>query len=108
MSWFYLVLAIVLEVASTVAMKYSDGFRNILPSFLMMAFSLSSFCLVTLALKRIDVGTAYAIWSGVGTSMITVIGYFAFKESLDIVKMGSIIMIIVGVAGLNLTGSAHN
>ncbi|MEK7432337.1 MAG: multidrug efflux SMR transporter [Cyanobacteriota bacterium] len=107
MSWFYLALAIILEVLGTVAMKYSDGFTKILPSVLMMAFSLSSFCLVTMALKRIDVGTAYAIWSGVGTSMITIIGYFAFKESLDLMKMGSIAMIIVGVVGLNFSGGSH-
>lgn len=107
MSWLFLILAIILEVASTVAMKYSDGFTRMLPSILMMVFSLSSFCLVTIALKRIDVGTAYAIWSGAGTAMITIIGFFAFKESFDLIKAGSILMIIIGVAGLNVSGSSH-
>lgn len=107
MSWLFLILAIILEVASTVAMKYSEGFTRMLPSILMMVFSLSSFALVTLALKRIDVGTAYAIWSGVGTALITIIGFVAFKESFDMIKLASLVMIIVGVAGLNVSGNAH-
>ncbi|MFW6323870.1 MAG: DMT family transporter, partial [Desulfovibrionales bacterium] len=72
--WLYLTGAIILEVAGTVSMKLSEGFTNILPSVLLFLFYGVSFVGLTLALKRIDVSIAYAVWSGLGTLLISLIG----------------------------------
>ncbi len=102
--WLYLAGAIMLEVAGTTSMKLSHGFTKIIPSVLIFMFYISSFVALTLALKKIDVSSAYAIWSGVGTALITVIGIAYFREPATIVKLVSIVLIILGVVGLNLSG----
>ncbi len=103
--WFYLVVAILLEVTGTTFMKLSSGFTRLAPSCLMVAFYILSFSALTLAVKRIEISTAYAIWSGVGTALIAVIGIMIFKETLTPVKILSILLIIVGVVGLKATAS---
>jgi len=103
LSWFYLVLAIILEVAGTTAMKLSEGFSKIGPSIAMIVFYIASLFALTLALKKIDVSVAYAIWAGVGTSLIAIIGIIYFKEPLTLIKAISIALIIIGVVGLNLS-----
>ena len=105
--WFYLIIAILLEVAGTTSMKLSDGFSRLVPSVLIFVFYGLSFAGLTLALKRIDVSIAYAIWAGLGTALITVIGLAYFKEPATLIKLISIGLIIVGVIGLNLDGYAH-
>ena len=102
--WLYLAGAIMLEVAGTTSMKLSHGFTKIVPSVLIFMFYISSFVALTLALKKIDVSSAYAIWSGVGTAFITIIGIAYFREPATIVKLVSIVLIILGVVGLNLSG----
>ena len=103
MSWFYLILAIIFEVAGTTAMKLSEGFSKIGPSIAMMVFYIASLFALTLALKRVEMSIAYAIWAGVGTSLITIIGIFYFKEPLTLLKTVSISLIILGVVGLHLS-----
>ncbi|HMA66627.1 MAG TPA: multidrug efflux SMR transporter [Desulfosalsimonadaceae bacterium] len=105
--WFYLFLAIVLEVAGTTAMKLSEGFARALPSIMIFVFYSLSFAGLTLALKKIDVSVAYAIWSGLGTALITAIGMLCFREPATLIKIASIGLIILGVAGLNLDSWAH-
>lgn len=107
MSWLFLILAIGFEVAGTTCMKLSDGFTKLAPSLGMAAFYACSLTMLTLALRRIDVSVAYAIWSGLGTALIAVIGIAVFREPLTAMKIGSIVMIILGVVGLNLAGGAH-
>ncbi|MBI3652511.1 MAG: multidrug efflux SMR transporter [Acidobacteria bacterium] len=107
MQWIYLVLAIVLEVSGTTCMKLSTGFTKALPSVLMFVFYAASFSLLTLALKKIDVSLAYAVWSGMGTALIATIGVLWFNEPLTAVKLISLALIITGVIGLNLSGGAH-
>ena len=104
-AWLLLTIAIALEVAGTTSMKLSDGFSKITPSVLIALFYLSSFTLFTFALKKIDVSIAYAIWSGVGTAAITAIGILYFREPVSAIKLASIGLIILGVAGLNLSGA---
>jgi small multidrug resistance pump len=106
MHWFYLLLAIVLEVTGTTCMKLSAGFTKMLPSVLMFVFYILSFSALTLALKKVDVSVAYAIWSGMGTALIATIGILWFNEPLTMMKLISLVLIIVGVIGLNL-GGAH-
>jgi len=105
--WLYLSGAIVLEVAGTTSMKLSAGFTKILPSVLIFVFYSASFVALTFALEKIDVSVAYAVWSGVGTALIAVIGMAYFRESATIIKLASIGLIIVGVVGLNLSGAKH-
>jgi len=88
-------------------MKLSAGFTKILPSVLIFVFYSASFVALTFALKKIDVSVAYAVWSGVGTALIAVIGMAYFRESATIIKLASIGLIIVGVVGLNLSGAKH-
>ncbi|MFY9553656.1 MAG: multidrug efflux SMR transporter [Blastocatellia bacterium] len=107
MTWLYLVLAILLEVSGTTCMKLSDGFTKVVPSILLFVFYTLSFGMLTLALKRLDVSVAYAVWSGVGTALIATIGVLWFKEPLTALKLISLALIIVGVVALNLAGGAH-
>lgn len=103
MHWFYLIGAIVLEVLGTTSMKLSEGFTRLLPSVLIFIFYAGAFVGLTLALKRMEVSVAYAIWSGVGTALIAVIGFLWFRETVTTVKLVSLTMIVLGVIGLNLT-----
>ncbi|WP_010502091.1 DMT family transporter [Paenibacillus elgii] len=107
MYWLYLGAAIALEIAGTISMKFSQGFTRLTPSILMVVFYLLAFTALNFSLKQIDVSVAYAIWSGLGTAVIAVIGYLYFNESMSLLKAGSIVLIILGVIGLNLGGGAH-
>jgi len=78
--WLYLVIAIVLEVIGTTSMKFSEGFTKIIPSILMFVFYLASLAALTLALKKIDVSVAYAVWAGLGTALIATIGIVYFID----------------------------
>ena len=98
--WLALAGAILLEIAGTVSMKLSHGFSRTLPSVLLFVFYGLSFGLMTVAIKRIEMSVSYAIWSGVGTATIALVGVFAFRESLTAVQIASIVLIIVGVVGL--------
>ncbi len=100
----FLLAAIVLEVSGTTCMKLSYGFSRIVPTVLMGIFYAMSLAALTMALKRIEVGTAYAIWSGLGTALIALIGVVGFNESLTFFKVISIVLIIAGVVGLHLSG----
>jgi small multidrug resistance pump len=106
-SWIYLVGAIVLEVAGTTSMKLSFGFTKLLPSILLFVFYGLSFVAFTFALKGIDVSIAYAVWAGIGTALIAAIGMTFFKEPVSVMKLCSIMVIIIGVAGLHLSGLEH-
>ncbi len=103
MYWFYLALAILFEVCGTTSMKLSQGFTRLYPTILMVLFYTLSFSFLTLALKKIDISVAYAIWSGVGVMLISIIGIFFFKESINLLKFVSILLIITGVIGLHLS-----
>ncbi|MGC8719291.1 MAG: DMT family transporter [Thermodesulforhabdaceae bacterium] len=105
MAWLYLILAILFEVAGTTCMKLSAGFSKLIPSILLFLFYAGSFVAVTFALKEIDVSIAYAVWSGLGTALITLVGIFFFRESVTLLKIVSILLIIIGVMGLNLAGA---
>jgi len=103
-AWIWLIGAIVFEVLGTTAMKLSEGFTKTMPSVAMGVFYILSLTALTYALKKFDVSMAYAIWSGVGTALITLIGIWYFKESVSVMKLASIGLIIIGVVGLHLSG----
>jgi len=100
--WLALTAAIVTEVAGTTAMKLSYGFSRLVPSICMACFYVVSFSLLAIALKYIAVSSAYAIWSGVGTALVAVIGFWYFRETVTVPKLVSIALIIAGVIGLKM------
>jgi len=104
-AWLWLALAIGLEVSGTICMKLSNGFERWLPTAGMALFYIGSFCALTLALKRIELGMAYAIWAGVGTALIALLGVLLFNETATVMKGCAILMIIGGVALLHLSGA---
>lgn len=107
MSWIYLLLAIVFEVAGTTSLKLSEGLTNPVPSVAMLVLYGLSFASLAFALKQLEVGVVYAIWAGIGTAAITLIGVWWFQESLTLSKVISIGLIIAGVVGLNLAGGSR-
>ncbi|WP_129309784.1 multidrug efflux SMR transporter [Streptomyces sp. L2] len=106
MGYLLLAGAIAAEVAATTAMKYSEGFSRLWPSLITALGYVLSFALLAQTLKTVAIGTAYAIWAGVGTATIAVIGLMLFGEGLNLAKVAGIVLIIGGVVVLNL-GGAH-
>lgn len=102
MSWFLLAMAILFEVAGTTSMKLAEGFTRLVPSVLIFVFYAASFALLTIAIRRIDLGVAYAVWSGLGTALIAIIAVIAFGETMPPMKIGALALIIVGVVGLHV------
>jgi small multidrug resistance pump len=100
--WIYLLIAILTEVVGTTLMKVSQGLTRLIPSIFMFVLYGISFVFMALALKKIEVSIAYAVWSGLGTALIAAIGIFWFKESFNIPKLVGIVLIVVGVVLLNL------
>ena len=108
MGWFYLFIAIVFEVVGTTQLKRTEGNFFTSAGMLMLFFYAISFFMLTLALKNdIEVGVGYAIWSGVGTALIAVIGVLAFSEQASVMKFLCIGMIIMGVVGLKVNTTNH-
>jgi len=97
---FYLLMAILFEVAAISSMKLSDGFTFVGPSISIFLFYALSFAFLALTLRRLEVSYAYAVWSGIGTLLIAIIGYFFFHEPMSAVKGISLALIITGVLGL--------
>lgn len=99
--------AILVEVAGTTCLKLSDGFRRPVPSVLVVVFYLFAFYLLSLALRTIPVGVAYAVWAGAGTILVALVGVFLFREPATILKGASILLIVAGVAGLQWSMGGH-
>lgn len=107
MEWLYLVLSILFEILATTLLKMSEGFSKILPTVGTCVGYVLCFAFLSIALKKLDMSVAYAIWSAAGITVLTAIGILIFKESISVMKIVSIIFIIVGVIGLNLSGVSH-
>ena len=105
MKWLFLALAIVFEITGTTSMKLSDGFAK--PKWVvgMMLAYIGCFVFLTFTVKRMEVSTAYAIWSGVGVAILSVIGIYFFKESFNGMKLAGLVAIIFGVVALRLSGA---
>ena len=96
--WILLFTAILFEVAGITSMKLSRGFSEPLPSIAVPVFYMFSALAVILALKRLELSTAYAIWSGVGTALAAMIGITYFREPLTLFKVASLVLVILGGA----------
>ena len=102
MAWIFLLLAGFFEICFTVALKYSEGFTRLVPSLVTAAFIIASFFCVSQAMKEIPIGTAYAVWAGIGAAGTVLCGIFFFGDSYHIIRLISIFLIIVGIVGLKL------
>lgn len=102
MDWFYLIIAILSEVAATSALKATDGFTRIIPSFIVVAGYGSAFYFLSLTLRTFSVGVVYAVWSGAGVALITLAGWVMFNQKLDTPALIGIGLIITGVIVLNV------
>ena len=100
--WIYLLIAILTEVVGTTMMKVSQGLTRLIPSVLMFVMYAISFVFMAFALKKLEVSTAYAIWSGLGTALIAAIGIVWFQESFSIAKVVGTALVIAGVVLLNI------
>lgn len=98
----YLALAILVEVVATSALKASEGFTRPVPSVITVCGYGVAFWLLSLCLKDIPVGIAYAIWSGVGIVLISLIGWVVFRQTLDLAAIAGLGLIVAGVAVINL------
>ncbi|NLS14070.1 multidrug efflux SMR transporter [Vibrio sp. SM6] len=101
MNWLYLVIAIVAEVIATTSLKASDGFTKLLPSLIVVVGYGCTFFFLSLTLRTIPLGVAYAIWSGVGVALVTAIAWVFYGQKLDLAAMVGIGLIVAGVVVLN-------
>ena len=102
MAWIYLAIAGLLEVAWAIGLKYTEGFRRLVPSALTIAAMIGSVVLLGIALRDLPVGTGYAVWTGIGTVGTAILGIFLFQEPATAIRLASIGLIVAGIAGLKL------
>ncbi|MFB4305350.1 DMT family transporter [Actinomadura sp. GTD37] len=107
MAWILVIVAGLFEVAMALCLKGSKGFTEPLPSAGFLVFAVTSFGLLSLALKNLDVGTAYAVWVGIGAVGTAALGMLVLGDQVSAVKIGALALIILGVIGLNLAGGGH-
>jgi small multidrug resistance pump len=106
MNWLYLCVAIVLEVVATSALKASDGFTRLLPSVVVVVGYAAAFYTLSITLRTMPVGVVYAIWSGVGVVLITLVGWLLLGQKLDGPALLGIALISAGVIVLNFFSKA--
>ena len=105
LGWLLLFAAGCAEIIFALSLKYNQGFTQLWPSLLTGVFGAASFYLLMLALKSLPLGTAYAVWTGMGAVGVAIAGIFLFKESTDWLRLSSILLIVIGIIGLKLTQS---
>jgi quaternary ammonium compound-resistance protein SugE len=106
MSWFLLLIAGLLEVAWAVGLKTSEGFTRLWPSVFTLVTAVGSFVLLALAMRQLPLGTAYAVWTGIGAVGAFVFGIVMLGEALTVARVASAALIVVGLIGLKLS-SGH-
>ena len=106
-AWGLVVVAGLLETGFAVALKASEGFSKTVPTVLFLVCAIGSFSLLSTALRDLPVGPAYAVWTGIGAAGTAVVGMLFLGESAAALKLLSIVLVIAGVVGLQLTSSAH-
>lgn len=105
MAWFYLMIAGLLEIVWAIGLKYTYGFSRLGPSVLTVCAMIASFAFLSVALKTIPLGTAYAVWTGIGAAGVAIIGMALFGEPRELLRMLCIILIIAGVVGLKFASA---
>jgi quaternary ammonium compound-resistance protein SugE len=103
MAWIYLFIAGIFEIGFALGLKYSEGFTRLWPTLIMAASGGLSFYLLSVSMKSLPVGTAYAVWTGIGAAGTVVLGIAFLEESGDLLRLVSISLIVVGIVGLRIS-----
>lgn len=103
MEWILLFVAGLAEIVFALSLKLNQGFTKLWPSIVTCISGGASFYLLMLALKTLPVGTAYAVWTGMGATGVAILGILLFKESADLLRLASVTLVIIGIIGLRLT-----
>ena len=107
MAWIAVITAGFLEVGFATMLKLSSGFTKLWPSLGFLVFAAGSFSLLSWSLKVLPVGTAYAVWTGIGAAGTAIVGMIFFKDSVSVARISAIAFIIAGVILLNFSSSSH-
>lgn len=105
MPWFYLVVAGLFECGWAIGLKYTEGFTKPAPSLLTVTAMAISLWMLSVAMRSIPIGTAYAIWTGIGAVGVAIMGMVLFDESRDIMRVMCLLLIVAGIVGLKLVSS---
>lgn len=101
-AWFLLLIASAFEAAWAVGLKYADGFTRLWPSVFTIVTMILSFVFLSAAVRHLPVGTAYAVWTGIGAATVATIGIVFLGEPVSVLRVGSLLLIVLGVVGLRL------
>lgn len=104
MAWFYLFVAGLMEIGWALGLKYTDGFTRLVPTALTVSAMVASVALLGLALKTLPIGTAYAVWSGIGAVGTAALGIALFGDPATVGRLACIGLIVAGIVGLKLVG----
>ena len=107
MAWLVLVVSGLLEAGWALSLKASNGFSRLWPTVSFAVLLVLSMLGLAYALKSLPVGVAYAVWTGIGAATTAVIAVYAFGETMNVVKAVSLVLIVAGIVGLNLSGGGH-
>jgi quaternary ammonium compound-resistance protein SugE len=107
MNWVLVIIAGLFEVGFALCMKESKGFTQLWPTIGMIVFGAASFIILNLGLKDLPVGSAYAVWTGIGAAGTAILGIILLSEAVTFGRLLSIAFIVVGVIGIQLAGSGH-
>jgi quaternary ammonium compound-resistance protein SugE len=107
MPWLHLIIAGLLEVAWAVGLKQTEGWTRLWPSVITVVLMIASFFFLSFALRALPIGTAYAIWTGIGAIGTALIGIFIFDEPRTVARLVCILLIVAGVVGLKLASSSQ-
>ena len=102
MAWVWLTLAGLLEIVWAIGLKYADGFTRLVPSAVTAMAMIASIWFLALAVRTIPIGTGYAVWTGIGAVGVAILGMVLFGESAAALRIGSILLIVAGIAGLKV------
>ncbi len=105
MAWTYLVIAGLFECAWAIGLRFTEGFTRFWPSLFTILSMVISFWLLSLAMRSIPIGTAYAVWTGIGAVGVAVLGMAIFGESRDLMRVICLLLIVSGILGLKLVSS---
>jgi quaternary ammonium compound-resistance protein SugE len=103
MNWFYLFIAGLFEIAWAVGLKYTDGWSKLWPSLATVILMAASFYFLSISVKTLSIGTAYAVWTGIGTVGAAILGMFLFDEPRDVIRVVCILFIVAGILGLKVS-----
>lgn len=107
MAWLLVIVAGLLETGFAVCLKLSHGLTRVGPTVGFAVFAVASFVLLTLALKHLEVGPAYAAWTGIGAAGTVLVGMILLGETTSVIKLLSTALVLAGIVGLQLSGGAH-